>query len=85
MVLIEDMNIPDACKDCYCGAGYGCEIRGQIMTYKEMQTRPDWCPLIDADTLIEDIKKDILTCWYIDKVDKEYALAIIDKHLGRTE
>ena len=45
--------MPECCKTCVCSEGYGCGITGTEMTTKEMESRPDWCPLEEVE-LCED-------------------------------
>lgn len=62
-VIISGMYEPENCKNCYLSAGYGCEIKGQIMTTKEMESKPDDCPVKSIDGLIDAIKTaDALRC-----------------------
>lgn len=51
-VIITGMYEPECCKDCYLSAGYGCELKGQIMTTAEMQKRDPDCPIKSVDGLI---------------------------------
>lgn len=45
IVIMRDAIMPDCCNTCICSEGYGCGITGTVMTTKEMEFRPDWCPL----------------------------------------
>lgn len=45
IVIMRDAVMPECCKTCVCSEGYGCGITGTLMTTKEMESRPDWCPL----------------------------------------
>ena len=80
-VIVTGMYEPECCKDCYLSAGYGCEIKGQIMTTEEMKSCDPDCPIRSIDGLIDKIN----SCWYIDKVDKEYAVKIIKDYCGEGE
>lgn len=55
-VIVTGMYTPENCKNCYLGCGYGCEIKGKIMTTKEMESKPDDCPVKSMDGLIDAIK-----------------------------
>lgn len=57
-VIIAGMYEPDCCKDCYMSAGYGCEIKGQIMTTEEMKYRDEDCPIKSVEGLIEKLSKE---------------------------
>ena len=62
-VIITGMYTPENCKNCYLGCGYGCEIKGKIMTTKEMESKPEDCPVKTIDGLIDAIKTgDVLRC-----------------------
>lgn len=49
IVIMRDAIMPDCCNTCVCSEGYGCGITGTIMTTKEMESRPDWCPLEEVE------------------------------------
>ncbi len=55
-VIVAGMYVPKCCNECYLAAGYGCEIKCQIMTTKEMESKPDDCPVKSMDGLIDAIK-----------------------------
>ena len=49
IVIMRDAIMPDCCNTCVCSEGYGCGITGTEMTTKEMEERPDWCPLEEVE------------------------------------
>ena len=49
IVIMRDAIMPDCCNTCVCSEGYGCGITGTVMTTKEMESRPDWCPLEEVE------------------------------------
>ena len=49
IVIMRDAIMPDCCNTCVCSEGYGCGITGTIMATKEMESRPDWCPLEEVE------------------------------------
>ena len=49
VVIMRDAVMPECCKTCVCSEGYGCGITGTLMTTKEMESRPDWCPLEEVE------------------------------------
>lgn len=49
IVIMRDAIMPDCCNTCVCSEGYGCGITGTIMTTKDMESRPDWCPLEEVE------------------------------------
>ena len=49
IVIMRDAVMPECCSTCVCSEGYGCGITGTEMTTKEMEERPDWCPLEEVE------------------------------------
>jgi len=49
IVIMRDAIMPDCCNTCVCSEGYGCGITGTVMTTKEMESRPDSCPLEEVE------------------------------------
>lgn len=61
IVIMQDAIMPDCCNTCVCSEGYGCGITNTIMTTKEMESRPDWCPLEEVEPCEDAVsRKDVV-------------------------
>ena len=60
--------MPECCKACVCSEEYGCGITGTEMTTKEMESRPDWCPLEEVEPCGDAVSRQAA----IDALDKRF-------------
>lgn len=55
--------MPECCNTCVCSEGYGCGITGTEMTTKEMESRPDWCPLEEVESCDDAVSREAVSSW----------------------
>lgn len=61
IVIMRDAVMPECCNTCVCSEGYGCGITGTLMETKEMESRPDWCPLEEVEPCEDAVsRKDVV-------------------------
>ena len=58
IVIMRDAVMPECCNTCVCSEGYGCGITGTLMKTKEMELRPDWCPLEKAKPCEDAVRRE---------------------------